>query len=316
MGVLGIDTSCYTTSAAWAEEGSRPIQERRILTVPEGARGLQQSGALFQHVNNLPEMVERLMARVDGPVEAVCASVKPRPVEGSYMPVFLAGSGTARAIAASLRVPFLETTHQQGHVRAAMYESGVPEGDFLAVHLSGGTTELLHTGSDLHVDLIGGTADLNAGQFVDRTGVALGLPFPCGPHLEKLAEGGEAKSRIPLSANGLEVHFSGAEAQARRWADGNELPPEDIAAEVYSYLARAIAHLLIAGEEKTGIHTALLAGGVASSARFRRLLPERLARKKSKMRVYWGRPEFSADNAVGVALIGLERCKKTGGEHQ
>ena len=305
MGVLGIDTSCYTTSVAWAEDGRRPIQERRILTVPEGARGLQQSGALFQHVNNLPEMVDRLMAQVEGPVDAVCASIKPRPVEGSYMPVFLAGSGTARAIASTLRVPFLETTHQQGHVRAAMYESGIPQGDFLAVHLSGGTTELLHTGPDLHIDLLGGTADLHAGQFVDRVGVALGLPFPCGPHLEQLADKGEAKSRIPLSANGLEIHFSGAEAQAGRWIASGELSPEDIAAEVYSYLARAIAHLLIAGAEKTG--------GVASSARFRRLLPERLARRHSDVQVYWGKMEYSADNAVGVALIGLERFKQMGG---
>lgn len=313
MGILGIDTSCYTTSTAYAEKGRRPVQARRLLTVPEGERGLMQSGALFQHVQNLPEMMEQLRALCpDMVVEAVCASTKPRPVEGSYMPVFTAGEGAARALAAALDVPFLKTTHQQGHIRAAMLESGIPEGDFLAVHLSGGTTELLHTGSDLHIELMGGTADLNAGQFVDRTGVALGLPFPAGPHLEKLAESGTACSRIPLSAKGLELHFSGAEAQVGRWISSGELTPEDIAAEVYSYIARAIAHLLIEGYSKTGLKNALLAGGVASSARFRRLLPERLKRKNCPVRVHWGRPEFSSDNAVGVSLIGLDRLQSGG----
>lgn len=308
MGVLGIDTSCYTTSVAYAAEGTEPVQARRILSVPEGKRGLQQSGALFQHVQNLPMLIEELRAKLPAmQIDAVCASTRPRDAEGSYMPVFLAGEGTARAVASSLQVPFFATTHQQGHVRAAILHSGVPQGDFLAVHLSGGTTELLHTGSDLHVDLLGGTEDLNAGQLVDRTGVALGLPFPCGPHLEELAKGGAAQSRIPLSAKGLSLHFSGAEAQIMRWIESGEMTKEDIAAEVYSYLSRAVAHLLIEGHRATGCKSALIAGGVSSSARFRALLPQRLQRKKCPVRLYWGKPEYSSDNAVGAALIGLEK---------
>ncbi|MBQ3222286.1 MAG: O-sialoglycoprotein endopeptidase [Clostridia bacterium] len=307
MGVLGIDTSCYTTSVAYAQRGAEPVQARRILTVPEGKSGLQQSGALFQHVQNLPVMLEELRAKCpEMQIEAVCASTRPRDAQDSYMPVFLAGEGTARGIAASLQVPFFATSHQQGHVRAAILHSGIPEGDFMAVHLSGGTTELLHTGFDLHVDLLGGTEDLNAGQLVDRTGVALGLPFPCGPHLEELAKGGKAESKIPLSAKGMALHFSGAEAQIMRWVESGEMKKEDIAAEVYSYLSRAVAHLLTEGYKHTGCKNVLIAGGVSSSARFRTLLPERLRRKKCPVRVYWGKPEFSSDNAVGAALIGLD----------
>jgi len=307
MGVLGIDTSCYTTSVAYAQVGMEPVQARRILTVPEGKRGLMQSGALFQHVQNLPQMLEQLREKCpEMKIEAVCASTRPRPADDSYMPVFLAGEGTARGIAASMRVPFFATSHQQGHIRAAILHSGVPEGDFMAVHLSGGTTELLHTGTDLHIDLLGGTQDLNAGQLVDRTGVALGLPFPCGPHLEELAKDGEAHSGIPLSAKGLELHFSGAEAQIMRWVEAGEMKKADIAAEVYSYLSRAIAHLLIEGHKETRCKNVLIAGGVSSSARFRALLPERLRRKKCPVRVFWGKPEYSSDNAVGAALIGLD----------
>lgn len=312
MGVLGIDTSCYTTSVAYVAEDGTILQERRILQVPKGNRGLMQSNAVFQHVQNLPELLDQLKSKVGKmQIRAVCASTKPRPVEGSYMPVFLVGSGMARSIATALDVPFLETTHQQGHIQAALQGSGMPQeaASFLAVHLSGGTTELLYTGRDLHVELLGGTEDLHAGQFVDRTGVALGLPFPCGPHLEKLAIQGQAQSRIPLSAKGLAIHFSGAEAQVQRWIASATLSPEDIAAEVYSYLSRAVAHLLIAGQERTGCTHALLAGGVSSSALFRALLPQRIARKGSSLRVFWGKPEFSADNAVGVALIGQNRLQ-------
>ncbi len=314
MGVLGIDTSCYTTSVAYAERGAMPIQARCILSVPEGKRGLQQSGALFQHVQNLPDMLEELRAKCPKMhIEAICASTRPRPLDGSYMPVFLAGEGTARSLGAAMQVPVFATSHQQGHIKAAMLESGIPEDtDFLAVHLSGGTTELLHTGPDLHIDLLGGTQDLNAGQLVDRTGVALGLQFPCGPHLEELAKGGEAQSRIPLSAKGMELHFSGAEAQIMRWIESKELAPADIAAEVYSYLSRAIAHLLIEGYKNTNCKNVLIAGGVSSSARFRMLLPQRLQRKKCPIKVFWGKPEFSSDNAVGAALIGLDMFENGG----
>ena len=110
------------------------------------------------------------------------------------MPVFLAGKLAATSIASSLGVPLYETTHQAGHVRAALLgqETLVNESPFLAMHLSGGTTEVLSLVDD-RLTLLGGTLDLHAGQVVDRTGVALGLPFPAGTHLEELAVRGMAQ---------------------------------------------------------------------------------------------------------------------------
>jgi N6-L-threonylcarbamoyladenine synthase len=112
-----------------------------------------------------------------------------------------------------------------------MVDSGIEEGDLLAVHLSGGTTELLSLRGD-ELTLLGGTLDLHAGQFVDRVGVALGLPFPAGPHLEKLAVLGKAEARLPANmADGdLHCHFSGAETQIQRWIANDTLSQEDIAA--------------------------------------------------------------------------------------
>ena len=309
---LGIDTSCYTTSLALAAEGRIIASERRLLTVEQGERGLQQSKGVFQHVNRLPELFENLLEKAGNvQIDAVCVSSQPREQEGSYMPVFVAGHSFARGIAAALRKPLFETSHQQGHVRAALVDSGVPDGPFLALHLSGGTTESLYVEDGLKITRLGGANDLNAGQLVDRVGVALGLAFPAGPHLEKLAVNGNAKSVFPLSSRAGEISFSGAEAQALRMIKSGEFAPEDIAAEVYSYLSRAVARLIRDAQAQTGAKHVLISGGVASSALLRRLLPARLKKQDVHIGVHWGRPELSGDNACGVALIGDEKRQRS-----
>lgn len=192
---------------------------RKLLPVPQGQRGLRQSEAVFTHVRQLPGLIEELSAYLtDCEIVAVCASRRPRDEEASYMPVFQAGDAQGRSLAALLRVPCFATTHQRGHVEAAKVDSGVAAGDLLAVHLSGGTTEVLSLVDD-HLTLLGGTLDLHAGQVVDRTGVALGLPFPAGPHLEELAVRGTARAllAVAMADGGLYCHLSGAETQVQRW---------------------------------------------------------------------------------------------------
>lgn len=239
-------------------------------------------------------------------VAAVCASTRPRDVDDSYMPVFLVGEGMGRGIAAALGVPFYAASHQQGHVRAAMVDSGIRPGAFVAMHLSGGTTETLYADESRALSKVGGSNDLHAGQLVDRVGVRLGLGFPAGPALERLAVRGRATGAFALSHRDGECSFSGAEAQAMRMIEAGAAP-EDVAAEVYSFLARSIAWLLADAVKRTGAEQALLAGGVASSALLRQLLPARLKRLGCTARVCWARPELSGDNACGVALIGEER---------
>ena len=302
---LGLDTSCYTTSAALCGTEEEPVQARRLLPVPAGERGLRQSEAVFAHVRQLSEMAESVMREAKEPLSCVCASVSPRDGEDSYMPVFRVGETVGRAVAASLHVPFYATTHQRGHIRAAQYGTGLTAERFLALHLSGGTTDvLLKDGNSLTA--LGTSADLHAGQLVDRVGVALGLPFPCGPYLEKLAREGKSAHTVPVSMEGLSCHLSGAEAQLMRLIARGETK-ENIAAETYSLLCRTVLRLLSASAEKTGVCDVLLAGGVASSRLLREMLTERNEKRRLGLRLYFGRPEFSGDNAVGVALIGLER---------
>lgn len=306
--VLGIDTSCYTTSAALAADGRILGQKRRLLTVEQGERGLMQSEGVFQHVNRLPALIEALMAESgDVQIEAVCASTRPRPVDGSYMPVFTVGTGYARALAAALHAPFLETSHQEGHIRAALVDTGLkPEGRFLALHLSGGTTEVVTVDAGA-IALAGGSNDLHAGQFIDRVGVRLGLPFPAGPALETMARRGNAEARLPIWVRGGVCSFSGSESAAQRMIDAGALSADDMAAEVFSCVARTVAKMIVNAAHEREIHHVLLAGGVASSTLLRELVEGRVRKQDARVRLYWGRPELSGDNACGPALIGWER---------
>ncbi len=311
--VIGLDTSCYTTSAAAVTTEGRLVAScRKLLPVAQGERGLRQSEAVFAHVRQLPGRMEELAKHIRGmQIAAVCVSAKPRDEDESYMPVFQVGDAQGRALAAMLGVPCFASTHQRGHIAAARLDSGAQPGDLLAVHLSGGTTELLALRNDA-LTLLGGTLDLHAGQLVDRTGVAMGLPFPAGPYLEKLAVQGNAKALLPVSMerDNLCCHLSGAETQVQRWLASGAMPKEDIAREVYDLLARTVCRMITAGAEKTGIDQALIAGGVASSALFRQMLTERVSKKRPSLRVYFGKPELSGDNAVGAALLGAEKLRQ------
>ena len=304
--ILGIDTSCYTTSVAVCDEQGRLLcEKRRLLPVSQGECGLRQSDGLFAHTKQLPQMVEDLYAQIDDlqlsrNLKAVAVSARPRPVEDSYMPVFLAGCAVARSLAVAMRVPLFETSHQEGHLAAALYSADLPHKDqaFLAFHLSGGTGELLRVTprkDGFDVELIGDT-DLPPGQFVDRVGVALGMPFPAGVHLEKLAEqAASCDFRLSGSVKGTHISFSGPESAAQR-AIAQGVSGEQIAAAVLDNIAKSLTKAIKAGRELSGIKPVLLMGGVASNKRIRRHL---------KMPgVYFAAPELSSDNACGVALLG------------
>ena len=311
---LGFDTSCYTTSAAAvSEHGEVLASSRMLLPVAQGQRGLRQSEAVFAHVRQMPQVMDGLMQQLsdkDIKIAAVCASAAPRDEQDSYMPVFTVGLGHARVIANVLGVPLYETSHQQGHIAAGLIGHPKPKEAFVALHLSGGTTELLEC-RDGKLALIGGCADLHAGQMVDRVGVAMGCPFPAGPSLEKLAPsyGGEVQNLLPVSMekDGLTCHLSGVETRAQQWIREGKMTNEQIAAEVFDVLARTVARLLTAGCEKAHAASALVVGGVASSTLLRELLNKRIQKQRKPIRVLFGQPQYSADNAVGVASIGMQK---------
>ena len=319
---LGIDTSNYTTSVAVAEDGRIALSLKAPLKVAEGVTGLRQSDAVFAHTANLPELLDRLKAGdgVKG-YSAVGVSARPRDAKGSYMPCFTVGVAAAKAFSAALDIPVYDFSHQAGHISAAVYSSA--RGDdtllgrerFIAFHVSGGTTEmLLADGRDMSVELIGGTADLNAGQAVDRAGVMLGLRFPCGPMLERLAKEylssleprKKPHAKPKISVDGLRCNLSGLENIAMKMKSDGE-PDGRIALYVIDFIADTLDRMTANAVERYPSLPLLYAGGVMSNG----LIRGRLTQKYASQGVYFAEPEFSSDNAAGIALL-AERKHEAG----
>jgi N6-L-threonylcarbamoyladenine synthase len=310
--IIGIDTSCYTTSLAVVDSAGRiDLDSRKLLRVEPGAKGLRQSDAVFQHVQNLPQLLP-FDAKIK-PIAAVIASVIPRPVGRSYLPVFNVGASFGETLAKMVGVPFWRTSHQEGHIRAGLYQQAAPDGPFLAWHISGGTSELLHVtpeDSGYTIKKIGGSTDLHVGQFVDRIGVALGAPFPAGPYLEELAlRSDRVKSGLPVAVKGLQISFSGpASAAERMIAKGGSGP--EIAWQVFISIGRSLWKVTLEAVREYQIPRVLLVGGVASNS----IIRQELLREGEKAGVtfIFAPPNLSSDNAAGVGLIGWDRIKKEG----
>lgn len=304
---LGIDTSGYTTSCALVDEELRLIASHRLLLkVEQGKRGLRQSEAVFAHLRQLPDVFAMLKPGPGLVIDAVCVSVKPAEDADSYMPVFRVGQSFAEGYAALQGIPCYHTTHQRGHIAAAGIGLDALPQDYLAMHLSGGTTELLSCQGD-GLSLLGHSLDLHAGQLIDRLGVQMGCPFPAGPCLEALAVQGSAEGRYPSAVREGNCSFSGIEAQVLRDCAAGLLPREDIAREIFDALCRTILKMLSHAAGQSGTRDALLFGGVASSALLRRMLSERLAARDWGLRLHFGKPDLSGDNAAGIALIGARK---------
>ena len=303
MPVLGLDTSNYTTSAA-VFDGEEGRNQGRLLEVRPGELGLRQSDALFQHVKHLPEVVEALLGEEGlGTVQAVGASTRPRAVEGSYMPCFLAGASQGQVLSRVLGVPFYAFSHQQGHLAAAAWSAGrldLLDRPFLAWHLSGGTTELLRVepeedGVAVRAEILGGTSDISAGQLIDRTGVLLGLPFPAGKGVEKLSRQAQKREYYKVKVNGLTFSLSGMENRVRQMLQRGEEPAE-IAWFAQETVCRVVQACTKAAMEQYPGLPVLCSGGVASNGRLKELLRQNCG-------ALFAQPQFSTDNAMGTAIL-------------
>ena len=366
---LGIDTSCYTTSVAIMDEAGALLGEaRQILSVRPGRCGLQQSEMVFQHTRNLPRLMEEAVGQVIGCVKTGAGSVAnglaiadeastagasglaglavaghelaaigvsgyPRPLEGSYMPAFLAGLSVARSVAAVTGAQVEVISHQENHLEAGLWSAGGPDVDrFLLLHASGGTTDVLlaerQQNGRYRITEVGGSMDLHAGQFVDRIGVALGLQFPTGPALEALAEKALARTaevsacvseqsvasvseadagaalmvELPVSVRKLQVSLSGpCTAALRKLEAGAE--PAALALGVEHALAETFARVLRNGAQEYRVRDVLLVGGVGSNNYIRQHVERKLAKLRYPVRLWVPEGRYSCDNATGCAAF-------------
>lgn len=282
MITLGIDTSNYTTSVALASDGEILLDKRILLKVKEGGLGLRQSDAIYQHYENLPILLKDAL---DYKIEKIVVSTRPRPKEGSYMPVFNAGKNIADILSKALDVPTVYLSHQEGHILSAMHKNDV---DFnkpiVCAHLSGGTLELVNN----QFEIIGATKDISYGQLIDRAGVKFGLKFPCGKEIDEMALNMNLKGN-PLSKfhiEGTKINLSGIENQINE----SKLNKEELS----FYLMERISESFVSLINNTGIKQVLVTGGVASSKFLRNYCKD--------MGYIFGDNNLTSDNAVGLAL--------------
>ncbi len=299
---LGIDTSCYTTSLALVdEEGSVIADERTVLPVALGEHGLRQSDGVFHHVRRLSQLFQQIDLPAN--IAAVGVSSQPRPNQGSYMPVFLAGLAVGAGLANMGKIPLYKFSHQEGHIAAGLQNTIMSE-DFLAVHLSGGTSEVIRVtprsaGTGFSIELLTGTTDLSAGQMVDRVGVALGLPFPAGPYLERLATQASGTLSLASAATSSGLSFSGPCSAALRLVEQGETAAE-VAFAVLRVVANSLEKSLRRVADEQGLNHVLLVGGVISNQLIRERLQHRLA---GRLSLHFAEPRLCTDNAVGIALL-------------
>lgn len=298
---LGIDTSNYTTSVA-LYDGEQVTQCKQLLTVKAGERGLRQSNAVFGHIVNLPKLIETLYEKVQTqPLRAVGVSNQPCAAEGSYMPCFLVGQTMGVCISTTNEIPLYQTSHQIGHILASLYSSnqlGLIDQNFIAFHVSGGTTQALLVTPDekelISATVIAQSSDLKAGQAIDRVGVMLGMQFPAGQELDLLSQKSKKEYSIKTSMQGIDCSLSGIENKCRRMFEAGDLP-EDVAKfcilSVYYALDR-MTSLLCA---QYGALPLVFAGGVTSNS----LIRQRLG---TSYHSCFAQSEFSCDNAAGVAI--------------
>lgn len=298
MQVLGFDTSNYTTSVA-VFDGERGLNVSRLLDVEQGSLGLRQSDALFAHIKRLPELTDRLFSDLGhGEIAAVGVSSRPRAVEGSYMPCFLAGLSQARVLGTVLGVPVYEFSHQQGHIAASLFSSEHMElmsAPHLAWHLSGGTTELLYItpeGVGVHAEKIGGTTDISAGQLIDRTGKLLGLPFPSGKEIDRLSREATGTDRFRVKVHGAEFSLSGVQNKVEAYH-------KDAPCETAAYALRCLIGAIVeATKQALQVYPeckVVFAGGVASNSMLREVCKE--------LPAIFCPPQYATDNALGTAVL-------------
>ena len=216
------------------------------------------------------------------------------------MPCFMVGYSHAKLLSDALSVPLVEVSHQQGHVAASLWSANrldLIDKPHLSRHLSGGTTELLLVEPEARnvvCTKIGGTSDISAGQLIDRTGQLLQLPFPSGKHLDALSKEATGKDAFKVKCTDMTFSLSGVQNKVQQFHTSCGSPVETAA-----YALRCVAKAVyIATEQALKAYPGLpvvFSGGVASNSMLRQVI--------APLQPIFAQPQFSTDNAMGVAVL-------------
>ncbi len=314
MRVLGIESSCDESAVAVVDDAAGLLAHRLYSQVDLHRLygGVVPELAARDHVRRLLPLVrETLAAAGSRPAELGGVAFTAGP---GLVGALLTGAALAQALAWGWGLPVIGVHHLEGHLLAPLLEDPAPEFPHLALLVSGGHTMLIDARGIGQYRLLGETRDDAAGEAFDKTAKLLGLPYPGGPELARLASHGHpGRFRFPrpmLDRPGLEFSFSGLKTAVMLTVKGQELTPAfkaDVACGVQDAIVDTLCAKALRGLEATGYATLVVAGGVGANRSLRARLTA--AAEERGARVYYPRPEFCTDNAAMIALAGLHRLR-------
>jgi tRNA N6-adenosine threonylcarbamoyltransferase len=317
--VLAIETSCDETAVAVfdSEKGLLAHQIHSQIDLHAVYGGVVPELASRDHVRKLLPLAEAAMAEAGSShdqIDGIAYTSGP-----GLVGALLVGAAVGRSLAFAWDKPAIGIHHLEGHLLAPMLETPAPEFPFLALLVSGGHTLLAEVRGIGEYEIIGNSVDDAAGEAFDKTAKVLGLPYPGGPALAKLAEKGKpGRFKLPrpmLDRPGLDFSFSGLKTAVVVATRGLELDDQtraDLASDFQNAVVETLAAKCDRALKQTGMRTLVVAGGVGANQQLRRQLRE--LGEKRNVTVLYPRPEFCTDNAAMIAYAGCRRLQA--GEHE
>lgn len=320
MRILGIETSCDETGIAIFDEEQGIIAHQLYSQVKVHADygGVVPELASRDHVRKTIPLIKAALNQAGcskDDIDAIAYTAGP-----GLVGALLVGTSIGRSLAYAWGKPAVEVHHMEGHLLAPMLEEAQPEFPFVALLVSGGHTMMVEVDDIGEYKILGESVDDAAGEAFDKTAKLLGLDYPGGPRLAKLAEKGTAGRFVfprPMTNKpGLDFSFSGLKTFAANTvrAEGDD---EQTKADIAHAFQQAVADTLVIkcrrALEHTGINQLVVAGGVSANTYLREQL--KLLMDERKGQVFYPRPEFCTDNGAMIAFAGMQRLKagQTGG---
>ena len=326
MLVLGIETSCDETGVALYDSAvptpAHALLAHRLHTqaaMHEAYGGVVPELASRDHIRRLLPLLEGVLAdagRTRADIDAIAVTEGP-----GLVGALLVGVAFAHALAFALGKPVIGIHHLEGHLLSPLMSADPPAFPFVALLVSGGHTQLMHVLDVGAYTMLGETVDDAAGEAFDKTAKLLGLPYPGGPSLAKLAEGGDdqahALPRPMLHSGNLDFSFSGLKTAVATLARDRGIDADSDAtlrADLAASFQRAAVDVLVAKAlsalKRTGSSRLVVAGGVGANRLLRQELSAAVAR--AGLRVYFPELEWCTDNGAMIALAGALRIERDG----
>jgi N6-L-threonylcarbamoyladenine synthase len=322
MRILALESSCDESAVAVYDDAAG-LLSHEIYSQVDLHRiygGVVPELASRDHVRRLLPLVRTALADAKSTaddIDGIAYTAGP-----GLIGALLTGAALGRSLAYAWNIPAIAVHHLEGHLLAPLLETEPPPFPHLALLVSGGHTMLIDVAAPGSYAVLGETRDDAAGEAFDKSAKLLGLPYPGGPELAKLAAGGQASRfafpRPMLDRAGLEFSFSGLKTAValtvKKAGAIDDQTRADIAAGVQEAIVDTLVSKTLRALDETGYETLVVAGGVGAN----RLLRERLAQAAARQgaKVFYPRIEFCTDNAAMIAVAGMARLKAGAHESQ